>query len=134
MRYYKQLHKWKYIYLIVLGLGAMCLYLAFFDSGLDSSIIFVSSGLVCLMSGWIMRKGRTHYLEINDEKIIHRGFRNWTIRKSDVTRVERRKKGWIDDNELYLKIVADKEEFEVDDGFLTDEEHVQELTKAIGPR
>ncbi|MGD0210098.1 MAG: hypothetical protein ABSC14_03850 [Desulfomonilia bacterium] len=79
-----------------------------------------------------MRKGRTHYIEINDEKIIHRGFRNWTIRKSDVTRVERRKKGWIDDNELYLKIIADKEEFEVDDGFLTDEEHVQELTKAIG--
>jgi hypothetical protein len=134
MRYYKQLHKWKYIYLIVLGLGAVCLYLAFFDSGLDSSIIFLSSGLVCLMSGWIMRKGHTHYLEINDEKIIHRGFRNWTIRRSDVTRVERGKKGWIDDNELYLKIVADKEEFEVDDGFLTDEEHVQELTKAIGSR
>jgi len=51
MRYYKQLHKSKYIYLIVLGLGAVCLYLAFFDSGLDSSIIFLSSGLVCLMSG-----------------------------------------------------------------------------------
>jgi hypothetical protein len=84
-----------------------------------------------LIGGWIIRKGQGHYLEIDDEKIIHRGFRNWTIRKSDVTRVEGGRKGWFNDNELYLRIVVDKEEFVVDDGFLTDEEHMQELEKVI---
>jgi hypothetical protein len=134
MRYYKQFHKQNYVYIIALALGAACLYLAFSKTGLDSRITFLTSGIICLTSGWIMRKGHAHYIEISDEKIIHRGFRNWTILKSDVTRVERGKKGWINDKELYLKIVANKGEFEVDDGFLPDEEHVQELARAFGSR
>jgi hypothetical protein len=42
------------------------------------------------------------------------------------------RKGWFNDKELYLRIVADNEEFVVDYGFLTDEEHMQELEKVIG--
>jgi hypothetical protein len=132
MRYYKQLHKRNYVYIIALALGAFCLFLAFSETGLDSRITFLICGIFALISGWVMRKGNMHYIEINDEKIIHRGFRNWTILKSEVTRVERGRKGWINDKELYLKIVASKKEFEVDDGFLPDEKHVQELAKAIG--
>jgi hypothetical protein len=134
MRYYKQFHKRKYVYILPLVLGVVCLSLVISKTGLDSGIILFLCGVVFLMGGWIIRKGQTHYLEIDDEQIIHRGFRNWTIRKSDVTRVERGRKGWFNDNELYLRIVADKEEFVVDDGFLTDEEHIQELEKVIGSR
>jgi hypothetical protein len=131
MRYYKQFHKIKYVYIIPLVLGVVCLFLVIPETGLDSGIPFLC-GVVFFMGGWIIRKGQSHYLEIDDEKIIHRGFRNWTIRKSDVTRIEGGRKGWFNDKELYLRIVADKEEFVVDDGFLTDEEHMQELEKVIG--
>jgi len=133
MRYYKQFHKKKYVYIITLILGVVCLSLVISQTGLDYGIPFLC-GVVFLMGGWMIRKGQSHYLEIDDEKIIHRGFRNWTIRKSDVTRVEGGRKGWFNDKELYLRIVADKEEFVVDDGFLTDEEHMQELEKVIGSR
>ena len=131
MRYYKQFHKRKYVYIIPLVLGVVCLFLVISETGLDSGIPFLS-GIVFLMGGWIIRKGQSHYLEIDDEQIIHRGFRNWTIRKSDVTRVEGGRKGWFNDKELYLRIVADKEEFVVDDGFLTNEEHMKEMEKVIG--
>jgi hypothetical protein len=132
MRYYKQFHKIKYVYIIPLVLGVGCLSLVISRTGLDSGIILFLCGVVFLMGGWVIRKGHSHYLEINDEKIIHRGFRNWTIRKSDVTRVVGGRKGWFNDNELYLRIVADKEEFVVDDGFLSDEEHMKEMERAIG--
>ncbi len=131
MRYYKQFHKIKYVYIIPLVLGVACLSLVISQTGLDSGIVLFLCGVVFLMGGLIIRKGHSHYLEIDDEKIIHRGFRNWTIRKSDVTRVEGGRKGWFNDNELYLRIVADKKEFVVDDGFLTDEEHMKEMEKVI---
>jgi hypothetical protein len=134
MRYYKRFHKRRYVYVMLLILGVLCLSLILTQKGLDSGIILFLCGVVFLAGGWIIRKGQLHYLEINDETIIHRGFRNWTIRKSDVTSVVRGKKGWRDDNELYLRIVADKKEFVVDDEFLTDEEHVQELEKVIESR
>jgi hypothetical protein len=132
MRYYKQFHKGKYAYVIPPVIGVVCLSLVISWTGLDSGVIPFFCGAVFLVGGWVIRKGQGHYLEINDEKIIHRGFRNWTIRKSEVTRVEGGRKGWFNHNELYLRIVSDKEEFVVDDGFLTDEEHVQELEKVIG--
>jgi len=120
---------------MLLVMGVLLLSLVLPQTGLNSEIILLSCGSVFLIGGWIIRKGQQHYLEIDDEKIIHRGFRNWTIRKSDVTGVVRvGKRGWLDDNELYLRIVADKKEFVVDNGFLPDEEHVQEFTKVIGSR
>jgi hypothetical protein len=132
MRYYKQFDKRKYLSIIPLVLSVVCLSFVISETGLDSRIILFLCGVVFIMGGWIIRKGQRHYLEIDDEKIIHRGFRNWTIRKSDVTRVEKGRKGWFNDNELYLRVFADKAKFVVDDGFLTDEEHVQELEKVIG--
>ncbi len=134
MRYYKRFHNWIYALAILPVLGVLFLSLAFSGTVLDSSTILMLCGVVFLTGGWIIRKGQQHYLEIDDEMIIHRGFRNWTIRKSDVTRVVKGKRGWHDDNELYLRIVADKKEFVVDNGFLTDEEHVQELADVIGSR
>ena len=134
MRYYKQLHKRKYIHLIAISISAICFSLAFTDIGLDSRIMSFSCGVVFLVCGWIMRKGRTHYIEINDEKIIHRGFRQWTIHRSDIIRIERGRKGWLDNSELYLKIISDKNAYDVDDGFLKDEQQIQELTKVIGSR
>lgn len=134
MRYYKRLNRKRYVYATLLVLGIIFLSLIFSRTGLDSGIILFLCGVLCLTGGWVIRKGRHHYLEIDDEMIIHRGFRNWTIRKSDVTQVVQGRKGWLDDNELYLRIVVDKKEFVVDDGFLTDEEHVQELAEVIGSR
>lgn len=134
MRYYKQFHKWTPLYVSVLSLGVVCLCLAYSETVLDSRFTFLACGIVCLISGWAVRKGGTHYIEINDEKIIHRGFRNWTIRKSEVTHIERGRKGWMDNNELYLSVYASQEKFDIEDGFLANEENVQELTKAIGSR
>ena len=134
MRYYKRHHKWKYAYAVALFIGAACLLWAVFKTGPDSVIALLSSGCICLMVGWGLRKGHSHFIEIDDEMIIHRGFRNWTIRRSEVTRVERGRKGWMDDKELYLKIFANKEVFDVDGGFLKDEEHVQKLAKAMRSR
>jgi hypothetical protein len=122
------------VYVVALTLGAVCICLAYSETVLDARFTFFVCGVTCLISGWIVRKGGTHYIEIDDEKIIHRGFRNWTLRKSDVTRIERGRKGWIDDNELYLRIYAAEEEYDIEDGFLTNEENVQELAKAIGSR
>jgi hypothetical protein len=132
MRYYKQFYKRNYVCIIPLVLSICYLSVVISRTGLDSGIILFLCGVGFLIGGWIIRKGQGHYLEIDSDKIIHRGFRNWTIRKSDVTRIDRGKKGWFNDNELYLRIVADKKEFVVDDGFLTDEEHMQELEKVIG--
>jgi hypothetical protein len=134
MRYYKQHLKWKYAYVLVLLLGAACVFWAFFQLGFDSGITLLPFGFVCLIAGWVLKRGHSHFIEIDDENIIHRGFRNWTIRRSDVTRVERGRKGWMNEKELYLKIFADKEVFDVDDGFLKDEDHAQELAKAMGSR
>jgi hypothetical protein len=134
VRYYKQFHKWTSVYVIALTLGAVCFFLAYSGTVLDARVTFLVCGVFCLISGWIVRKGGTHYIEIDDEKIIHRGFRNWTIWKSDVTRIERGRKGWIDDNELYLRVYAAEEEYDIEDGFLTNEKNVQELAKAIGSR
>lgn len=133
MRYYKQFHRWSFIPVLPLIAGFVLVLLATFsETDVDARIIFFGCGGLFIISGWVVRKGQAHYLEIDDEKIIHRGFRQWTILKSDVVRVERGRKGWLDDRELYLKIHVHQTSYDVDDGFLTDEEHVQELAKAIG--
>ncbi len=133
MRYYKQFHKWRIVPVVALLIGFTCVFLATFSrTEIDARAIFFSCGIVFIVSGWIVRKGQAHYLEIDDDKIVHRGFRQWTILKSDVIRVERGRKGWLDDNELYLKVYAHQRSYDIDDGFLPDEDHVQELAKAIG--
>ena len=133
MRYYKQFHKRSFIPVVSLLVGFACVFLAAFSrTDIDARAIFFSCGMVFIAGGWVVRKGQAHFLDIDDEKIVHRGFRQWTILKSDITRVERGRKGWLDDNELFLKIYVHRKSYVVDDGFIPDEDHVQELTKAIG--
>lgn len=133
MRYYKQFHKRSLLPVVSLMVGFTCVFLAAFSrTDIDSRIIFFACGAVFIAGGWLVRKGQKHYLEIDDERIVHRGFRQWAILKSDVTRVERGRKGWLDDNELYLRVYVHQKSYDIDDGFLPDEEHVQELAKAIG--
>jgi hypothetical protein len=135
MRYYKRSPRRNFVSIIILAAGLVFVSLAAVSTeDIDSSVIFAMCGAVFIISGWVVRKGQTHYLEIDDEKIVHRGFRQWTIMKSDVTRVERGRKGWLDEKELYFRIYVQKKSYEIDDGFLPDEEHVQELAKAIGSR
>lgn len=135
MRYYKQFHKWRFTPVLPLVAGlALVLAATFSETDIDARLIFFACGTVFIVGGWVVRKGQKHYIEIDDEKIVHRGFRQWTVLKSEVISVERGRKGWLDDRELYLRIHVQEKSYDVDDGFLTDEKHVQELAKAIGSR
>ena len=134
MRYYKQFHSWPLLYWGALAFGAMCLYFAYSLSEPKLRITLLASGLVGLVGAWVLRKDRTHYLDITNDRITHRGFRNWTLLKTEVTRVEHGRKGWTDDYDLFLKIYASGKEYRVDPGFLIDEERLEEIATATRSR
>ena len=92
------------LYWVAVTFGVVCLYFAYSLSEPKLRITLVASGLVGLIGAWILRKDRTHYLEITNDGITHHGFRNWALLKTEVTRVEPGRKGWTDDYDLFLKI------------------------------
>jgi hypothetical protein len=131
MRYYKQFHNWPYVHLIALLFGGVCLVLMM---GLDDPTARVGL-LVCaifaLIAAWILWKGRRHYLEIDQGRIVHHGFKHWELKKTDVVRVEHGRKGWVEDRDPYLRVHAFGEEHHVDGGFLINEARVEELVRAL---
>ena len=134
MRYYKQFHSWPLLYWVAVAFGVVCLYFAYSLSEPKLRITLLMSGLVGLIGAWILRKDRTHYLEITTDRITHHGFRNWALLKTEVTRVEPGRKGWTDDYDLFLKIYASGKEYPVDPGFLIDEERLEKIATAIRSR
>ncbi|MGZ6231644.1 MAG: hypothetical protein ACXWMO_12865, partial [Syntrophales bacterium] len=91
----------------------------------------LACGIAGLVIAWTLRKGEKHYLDIDAERITHRGFKQWTLRKSQVTRVEKGKKGWPNDYDPFLKIYAGEKEYTIDAGFFPNEERLNELVAAI---
>jgi hypothetical protein len=134
MRYHKQFHSWPLLYWVAVAFGVVCLYFAYSLLEPKLRITLLASGLVGLIGAWVLRKGRKHYLEITHDRITHHGFRNWTLLKTEVTRVEPGRKGWTDDYDLFLKIYASGKEYPVDPGFLIDEERLEEIATAIRSR
>ena len=131
MRYHKQFYSWPLVYWVPGGLGVVCLYFAYSLSDPESRMTLLVSGLVGLIAAWILCRGRAHYLEITHDRITHHGFRNWTLLKTQVTRVEPGRKGWTEDYDLFLKIHASGKEYSVDPGFLINEERLEEIAIAI---
>ena len=131
MRYHKQFRSWPLLYWVVGAFGVVCLYFAYSLSDPELRMTLLASGLVGLMAAWVLRKGRAHYLEISNDRMTHHGFKNWTLLKSEVTRVESGRKGWTDDYDLFLKIYASGKEYLVDPGFLINEERLDEIVTAI---
>jgi hypothetical protein len=134
MRYHKQFHSWPLLYWVAVAFGVVCLYFAYSLLEPKLRITLLASGLVGLIGAWVLRKDRTHYLEITKDRITHHGFRNWTLLKTEVTRVEPGRKGWTDDYDLFLKIYASGKEYLVDPGFLIDEKRLEEIATAIRSR
>jgi hypothetical protein len=134
MRYYKQFHSWPLLHWGAVGFTVVCLYFAYSLSEPKLRITLLASGLVGLIGGWILQKDRTHYLEITNDRITHCGFRNWTLLKTEVARVEPGRKGWTDDYDLFLKVYASGKEYSIDPGFLIDEERLEEIATAIRSR
>ena len=134
MRYHKQFHRWPLLCWVALGFGVVCLYFAYSLSDPELRMTLLASGLVGLIGAWVLRKGRAHYLEISNDRMTHHGFKNWTLLKSEVTRVEPGRKGWSEDHDLFLKIYARGKEYSVDGGFLIDEERLEEIATAMRSR
>ena len=131
MRYRKQFHSWPLLYWGALAFGVVCLYFAYSLSDPELRMTLLASGLVGLIGAWVLRKGRAHYLEISNDRITHRGFKDWTLLKTDVTWVEPGRKGWTEDYDLFLKVYARGKEYPVDAGFLINEERLEEIAGAI---
>lgn len=132
MRYYTQLHRWPFVYLIAAMFGVTCIVLAVF-SGRDPAVLvgFLACAVFSFVVAWILWCSRTHYLDINGEWIDHRGFTRWRVRTRDVTQVEHGRKGWVEEHDRYLTVHAHGQAYQVDSGFLTSERRVQELVRAM---
>ena len=131
MRYHKQFHSLPLLCWVAVGFAVVCLYFAYSLPEPKIRVTLLTSGLVGLIGAWVLRRDRTHYLEITNDRITHRGFRNWTLLKTEVTRVEPGRKGWTDDYDLFLKIYASGKEYLVDPGFLIDEGRLEKIATAI---
>ncbi len=131
MGYYKQFHSWPLLYWGVFGFAIACLYFAYSLSDPELRMTLLASGLVGLMAAWVLRRGRAHYLDISIDRVTHHGFKDWTLLKTEVTRVEPGRKGWTEDYDLFLKIYARGEEYSVDSGFLINEKRLEGIATAI---
>ena len=134
MRYYKQFHHWPYVHLLALLCGCVCLSLILVWNDPSIKVGMFVCAIFALIATWILWKGRWHYLEINRDWIVHHGFKRWRLKRTDLVRVEHGRKGWVEDHDLYLKVHAFGREYHLDDGFLINEQRVEELTRAMqGP-
>ena len=97
----------------------------------EAWITSLACGIAGLVVAWILKKDQRHYLDIDAERITHRGFKRWTLRKSQVTRVDQGKKGLLEEYEAFLKIYVGDEEYTIDGGFFPNEERLNELVAAI---
>lgn len=131
MIYYKQFHSWPHIYWVALVLGGICLGLVLVWDDLETQFGFV----VCAVFFWIMArvlwKCRGHFLDIDQEHIVHHGFKCWELQKRDVMHVEQGRKSLIEEYDPYLKVHAHGQVYDVDDGFLLNNQRIDELVKSL---
>ena len=131
MRYYKQFHNWPYVHLVALLFGCVCLSVAIVWGDFSAKVSMLACGVFALIAAGVLWKGRRHYLEINQDWIVHHGFQKWQLKKTDLQRVETGQKGWTEDYDPYLKIYTQNRQYHVDNGFLINEQQVEELAKVI---
>jgi len=131
MKYHKQFHSWPWVHWVVGAFAVVCLYFACSLSDPELRMVLPAGGFVSLTAAWVLRRGRVHYLEISNDRITHHGFKNWTLLKTEVTKVELGKKGWHEEYDPFLKIYARGKEYSVDAGFLIAEERLNEIAAAI---
>lgn len=132
MKYYKQLSSHPNIYLLALLAGGGCLVLIFSMDDLRHIFGMAVCMLFLFLIAWVLWKSRAHYLDIDRERIVHHGFKDWDIRRADLIGVEYGRKGWFDDRELYLKVRTATGEYSVDSGFLLNKQRVEELARTMG--
>lgn len=131
MKYYTQFHAWPYVHLITAVGGVACLFLILVWNDPYTQGGFLVCALFLMAATWMLWKSRNHYLEINHEWIVHQGFKRWKVKKGDVIRVEHGRKGWVDEYDPYLKVLAHGRAYDIDSGFLINEQRIQELVKAL---
>jgi hypothetical protein len=131
VRYYKQFHEWPYVNLMGPLCGFVCLVLALRWDDVAERVGFFVCAVFSFGVSWIIWKGKSHYLEIDGDWIIHQGFKVWRVRRTDLLRVERGRKGWVEEYDPYLKVCALDGEHMVDGGFLTGQRRIEELTQAM---
>lgn len=131
MRYYKQFHSWPNSYFIPVILGCVCFYYAVAWRDITERLGILICAILSLIAAWIIWKDRDHYLDIDQDWIVHQGFKRWQIRRADVMRVEYGKKRWADDHDAYLTVHACGREYRVEDGFLIDDKRIGELAGAM---
>ena len=131
MRYYKQFHRRPYAYLLALVFACLCLCLMVLLKEVAAQTGMLVCAVFALIATRILRKAREHYLNIDEERIVHHGFTDWTVPMKDVVNVTHGKKGLLEDHDLYFKIHTAGQEYAVDDGFLINEKRVKELLEIL---
>ena len=81
MRYYKQFHNWPYVHLVALLFGCVCLSVAFVWGDFSAKVSMLACGVIALIAAGVLWKGRRHYMEINQDWIVHYGFQKWQLKK-----------------------------------------------------
>ena len=131
MRFYKKFHRRPYAYLLALVFACICLCLMVLLKEVAAQTGLLVCAVFALIATRIIRKARNHYLDVDEERIIHHGSTAWTVEKSDVVRVSHGRKDLPDDHDPYLKVHTASQDLAVDDGFLFDEQRVKELMEVM---
>ena len=131
MRFYKQFHRRPYAYLLTLVFACLCLCSMVLLKEVAAQTGLLVCAVFALLATRIIRKAREHYLDVDEERIIHHGFTAWTVKKTDVVRVNHGRKDLPDDHDPYLKVYTATQEITVDGGFLINEQRIKELVEVM---
>jgi hypothetical protein len=134
VKYYTQSHAWPYIHLIAALCGLVCLVLILVWQDPYAQVGFLVCAVFSLAAAWMLWQSRNHYLEIDPEWIVHHGFKRWRLKRADVLRVEQGRKGFVEEYDPFIKVHAHGHMYEVDSGFLINDQRIAELVKALSPQ
>jgi len=131
MRYYKPFHRQRYAYMIAMVFACLCICLMISLKEVAAPTGILACAVCALFATRMLRKAHEHYMDIDEDRIIHRGATQWTVKTKEMVNVTHGGKGLPEAQDLYLKIHTTGQEYAVDSGFLINEKRVKELLEIL---